>query len=168
MICCVTGHRPAGFPFPYGYGPRYEHYRGLLGRKIEGLIRAGCTGFITGMALGADLDFAEEVLLAARRYAGKVPITLEAAIPCPDQTCRWFSDKQLARYRDILAACDKRTLVSPAYTPACMQKRNRYMVDRADIVLAVYNGATSGGTYNTLRYAGNLGKPVVYLRVDGL
>lgn len=166
MICCVTGHRPGGFPFPYGYGPRYGLYRLALRKKIDTLVRAGYTDFITGMALGADLDFAEEVLFAARRFARKAPLTLEAAIPCPDQTRRWYNEKQILRYQNILAACHTQTLLSPVYTPFCMQNRNQYMVDKADLVLAIYNGATSGGTFHTITYAQKTGKPIEYLRID--
>ena len=43
-----------------------------------------------------------------------------------------------------------------------MFARNRYMVDRADRVLA-YLTAPQGGTYYTVRYAEKKGVPVQYL-----
>ena len=45
------------------------------------------------------------------------------------------------------------------YTPDCLRKRNRYMVDHADIVLAVWNGSPSG-TGQTVWFAQNSRKPV--------
>ena len=45
--------------------------------------------------------------------------------------------------------------------------RNRYMVDHADIVLAVWNGGPSG-TGQTVWYARETGKPVWILRPDTL
>ena len=39
------------------------------------------------------------------------------------------------------------------YDRGCMQRRNRYMVDRSALVLSVYNGIPKGGTAQTLAYA---------------
>ena len=63
--------------------------------------------------------------------------------------------------------CDKETMLQTHYTPDCLRKRNRYMVDRADIVLAVWNGSPSG-TGQTVWYARETGKPVWILRPDTL
>lgn len=167
MVCCVTGHRPAGFPFPYGQGDIYLQYRIALRQKLEGLIAQGCTHFMTGMAMGADMDFAEEVLLAAMRHRPGSVLSLEAVIPCPEQTKNWHDKKQLERYQNILEACSCRTVVCPAYYPGCMQRRNRYLVDKADCVLAIWNGTESGGTWNTVCYARRLGKPILLLPLDG-
>ena len=38
------------------------------------------------------------------------------------------------------------------YHPAKMQKRNEFMVDNCDILIALWNG-TSGGTKNCINYA---------------
>ena len=43
-----------------------------------------------------------------------------------------------------------------------MQKRNMYMVDRADLVLAIWNGEEKGGTWNTIRYARKKEKALQY------
>ncbi len=53
------------------------------------------------------------------------------------------------------------------YTPDCLRKRNRYMVDHAEIVLAVWNGSPSG-TSQTVWYARETGKPVWIIRPDTL
>lgn len=34
-----------------------------------------------------------------------------------------------------------------------MLKRNRYMVDKSDIVIAVFYGIEKGGTWHTINYA---------------
>ena len=59
---------------------------------------------------------------------------------------------QRKRYRAILARCDVETMVQQEYTPGCMQRRNRYMVDHAALLIAVSDGAP-GGTRNTILYA---------------
>ena len=52
------------------------------------------------------------------------------------------------------------TVLSEAYSPGCMQRRNRYMVDHASLVLACYNGSP-GGTMSTLLYARRQGLKIV-------
>ncbi|MCH5211803.1 MAG: DUF1273 family protein [Oscillospiraceae bacterium] len=85
-------------------------------------------------------------------------ITLEAVLPCRSQTSGW-NVKNKGRYDRLLSACDKVTLVQEYYTPDCMIKRNKYMVNNSDYVAAVWNGKPSG-TGNTIKYAVQQGKPV--------
>lgn len=65
-----------------------------------------------------------------------------------------------SRYRDILARCDYETMVQQSYTPGCMQRRNRYMVDHASLLLAVHDGQP-GGTQRTMEYAMRRGLQIV-------
>ena len=53
----------------------------------------------------------------------------------------------------LLDQCDLETVVQHTYTPGCMNRRNRYMVDRSSLLIAVYGGIPQGGTLNTLSYA---------------
>ena len=57
-------------------------------------------------------------------------------------------------------ACDYETLVQEQYTPDCMQRRNRYMVDHATLLIAVHDGQ-SGGTRRTIEYAMRRGLDIV-------
>ena len=47
-----------------------------------------------------------------------------------------------------------------------MQLRNQYMVDNSDLVLAIWNGKESGGTWNTIKYARKQGKKIQYLMLN--
>ena len=47
-----------------------------------------------------------------------------------------------------------------------MLERNRYMVDRSDYVLAVWNGKQHGGTWYTMGYAIKQQKQLEILRLD--
>ena len=79
MVCCVTGHRPKGFPFEREeYEDLYIKYKEKLLFEIEKMINEGYSHFISGMADGADLDFANVVLELRIYYPN---ITLEAAMP---------------------------------------------------------------------------------------
>lgn len=44
-----------------------------------------------------------------------------------------------------------------------MQKRNEYMVNLADKVIAVWGGS-SGGTANCVRYAKSVGKEIIIIK----
>ena len=75
------------------------------------------------------------------------------------------SEAQKSRYRDILARCDYETMVQQSYTPGCMQRRNRYMVDHASLLIAVNDGAR-GGTRSTIEYAFKRGVNVLDIPLD--
>lgn len=156
--CCITGHRPTKLPWGYTQeGEAYDTYFKQLTFTVIELIDKGYTHFISGMALGVDIDFAEIILWL--RDEKELPIAIECAIPCPNQTFRWKND-QVERYNSILARSDKQTLVSNTYTYSCMQKRNEYMIDNSSTVIAVWNGIEKGGTWNAVRYANFLKKKV--------
>jgi uncharacterized phage-like protein YoqJ len=127
---------------------------------VDSAYEEGYRHFLCGMAMGCDLYFCECVLALRARRAG---VTVEAAIPCPTQSDDW-PDAQRARYRALVAACDYETLVSAAYSPACMQRRNRYLVDHASLLIAAYDG-TAGGTRYTVEYALRRGVSIVDLPV---
>ncbi len=157
QTCCCTGHRPKGFPYKYGIDKqKHQAYLNALEQKIEfAVTEYGITNFISGMALGTDMDFAEIVLKLRNKY----PITLECAIPCQNQTLKW-SEADKLRYNSLLARADSVNLISERYTPECMLKRNRYMVDKSELVIAVFNGKEKGGTWYTINYAKSKNKTI--------
>ena len=160
--CCVTGNRPQKFPWKYGKGFKHKKYLASLARQIEELIESGYTHFLSGGALGVDQDFAEAVLYAKQVHAG---IELEIAVPCRNQAARWSEAEQL-RYRSILDRADRVEILSENYTRFCMLKRNEYMVDKSDLVLAYWNGEESGGTWYTMRYANRKKQELLITRLD--
>lgn len=152
QTCCCTGHRPNGFPYRYGIDKsKHKTFLKQLKKKIILVYQEyGATDYISGMAIGVDLDFAEIVLCL--RDEEHYPFTLECAIPCQNQTLKW-STADIKRYNSLLARADSVNLISEHYTPECMLKRNRYMVDKSDIVIAAFNGIEQGGTWYTIKYA---------------
>lgn len=167
MICCVTGHRSKGFPFKRDLdNVAYMEYEYLLHCEIEKLIYMGYTDFISGMAEGADMDFADDVLFWRSNLDDDIyHITLEAALPYPPKPAK--TDSERLKMRDwVLQQCDYKHIVSPYYHKGCMQKRNCYMVDKSDLVLAVWNGKEEGGTWNTIKYARSKGKSIRYIMLN--
>ena len=156
-ICCVTGNRPQKFPWEYGEGEAHKKYLVEMTRQIENLIESGYTYFISGGAIGVDTDFAEAVLQAKKQHKD---ILLEIAVPCRNQDLKWSNDDK-KRYEKILKSADIVNILSESYTSFCMQKRNEYMVNKSDLVIAFWNGEESGGTWNTINYAKRNGKQIL-------
>ncbi|MBQ4612950.1 MAG: DUF1273 family protein [Clostridia bacterium] len=164
--CCFTGYRPHRFPFAQE-GLRPEHVQAALGRQIRRLYDEGYRTFITGMCVGVDLWAASEVLAL---QAEKGDVRLIAAVPFEGQESRWTL-AQRRQYRRVLAACaEVHTLFTPEQAnenaAACYRKRNEWMVDRADTVIAVYtpiDAERRSGTAATVRYARRKLKRIVYI-----
>ena len=157
LKCAFTGHRPQNLPFRFDEtDERCLRLKAELRKLIVQMIeQKNVTYFISGMALGIDTYAAEMVLDLKTDFPF---ITLECALPCETQAAKW-SERYRNRYFKIVEQCDKETLLQTHYTPDCMQKRNRYMVEHADFVLAVWDGSP-GGTGMTVNYAHTLNKVV--------
>ena len=119
----------------------------------------GVRHFITGMAQGVDLWAAEIVLELKESYP---ELILKAAVPFPEQTEKWRMP-QKQRYKHILELCDQVDVISPKHSSTCMFKRNCYMVNHSDFVIAVWNGSFSCGTGKTIKYASKHGKSMVII-----
>ena len=147
--CCFTGHRPEKLPWGYDeQDPRCVALKERIKDAVEAAWNEGYRHFLCGMARGCDLYFCECVQNLRRVLHD---ITIEAAIPYPEQAARWPAD-QRKRYQDCLDACDLQTMVSKRYTPYCMTRRNHYMVDHASLLIAAFDGVP-GGSSQTIEYA---------------
>jgi len=160
MVCAFTGHRPQNLPWGEDEtDERCAALKRLLADTAESLAAEGCTRFLCGMARGCDFYFAEAVLgLRDRKYPG---IRLVAVTPCPTQAACW-PEKDRARHEALLLAADEVRTNERGYSPGCMLRRNRAMVDEADVLVTVYDGGR-GGTAATVRYAEAAGLRIVSL-----
>lgn len=162
MTCCVTGHRPQKFPFPYDdHDARYRTYLAVLETEIRQLIKEGYDTFLSGMAYGVDLDFAR-IVCDIRDTSSGAPLFLEAALPYP------LAKGNRSIREELSTRANTIHVVSPCYHGGCMQRRNRFMVNRSDLVLAVWNGEPFGGTWNTIQYAKSIHKPIRYVMLNEL
>lgn len=160
--CSFTGHRPPKLPWRYDECDlRCLEFKKKLAAVVEAVYESGITHFITGMAMGCDLYCAEAVISLRRFHPD---ITLEAAVPYDGQEAKW-SQALRERYNRILKECDAVTLLQDSYTPDCMMRRNKYMVDHSSVLIACYDGH-AGGTWNTIKYAMEKDIEVIQLPIE--
>lgn len=146
---CFTGHRPEKiFDSDENVNIKLALLKRRLRREIESAINDGYTDFISGMARGTDIFFAELVLYHKQNHPG---IRLICALPFPEQGAG-FSEKWRVRYEKILARCDEKVVLCESFSKQAYIIRNRYMVDRSGRIIAVFGGAP-GGTAGTVSYA---------------
>lgn len=147
MIIAATGHRPKRLG---GHGPGVQN---CLVRLARGYLQASADvrAVISGMALGWDTAWALAAL--------DLGLPLIAAVPFDGQPNRWPESSQHL-HADILARASQVVVVAPGpYAAWKFERRNEWMVDRADRIAALWSGA-SGGTARCVAYAQRLGKPV--------
>ena len=159
-ICAFTGPRLYKLPWSYKEkGYKFRKLKKSLTNEILYKIKEGYNYFISGMAIGIDILCAKIILNIKKRPPN---IKLECAIPCRNQTNNWDT-YNTTRYNDIVSKSDIVTYVSDcSYYNGCMFKRNKYMVNKADLIIAVYNN-TGGGTKQTIDYAKSINKEVVII-----
>jgi len=149
MIVAFTGHRPnklGGYTYPNATSLR------ICKSIREELEKLKPTWAISGMAQGVD-QWAAEICISLQ-------ISFTAAIPFLGQEKLWPSKAQ-AHYNWLLShAKGVSVICTGEYSPKKMQKRNEWMVDNTDVLLAVWDG-TSGGTANCVRYAEKKKKQIV-------
>lgn len=131
--CAFTGHRDLDADFS----------EKALREETEKLILRGVTDFYNGMAMGFDLIAAETVLKLKKKYP---KIRLIACIPCYNQE-RGFTDKDKKRYVKILKKADEKVQLADEYYRGCMQVRDKYMAERADVMIAYCKKETGGAAY---------------------
>lgn len=140
--CAFTGHRPKKFPWGYNEADiRCVTLKKAITEEIVKRVDAGYTDFLSGMAEGTDTWAALAVLALKKENPA---LKLHCVLPCEGQA-------------------DEIVYVNREYSKNYMLKRNRYLVDHAACLLAVYNGEQRGGTAMTVRYARKLGREIIAL-----
>lgn len=149
MIVAGTGHRPSKLG-----GHDVATSKRLVDLAGNFLRMEKPDKVISGMALGWDQALAWA--------AFDLDIPFIAAVPFDGQESRWSSvDQQW--FVDLLKLAEEVVHTSePGYAVWKMQHRNKWMVDNADHVVALWDGS-AGGTANCIKYAERVGKPITNL-----
>lgn len=151
-VVAATGHRPPRLGLAY----TPEHNRLLTMFAVAGLKRLTAEGdklvAISGVAQGWDQAFAHASLL--------LNIPLVCAVPFDGQEAKWPDDAK-RRYQAILSKATRVVTVCPGrYSAKKFIERDHWMADRADLMLALWDGEKAGGTWETIRYAESVGVEV--------
>lgn len=138
MIIAGTGHRPDKLG---GYSVEVEDALRAFAR--DHLERIAPSKVISGMALGWDQALAQAAL--------DLDLPLIAAVPFEGFGSKWPKGGQ---YRCTALLCRAAEIEIVSQTPGAraFQRRNEWMVDRAGMMLALWDGSW-GGTFNCVEYA---------------
>lgn len=151
MTIAGTGHRPNKLG---GYSQEAFDDLKIIARmylESEKII----SKVISGMAIGWDQALAQAAIDAN--------IPLVAAIPFQGQESVW-NDSSKEYYQYLLENSSEIVYVSSGeFSNEKMQIRNRWMVNNCDLLVAMWNGDTSGGTYNCIQYAKSQKRRIINL-----
>ncbi|MDE5765023.1 MAG: SLOG family protein [Ruminococcus sp.] len=142
---CFTGHRNL---------PRnLSKIELLLYSTLEKAVtEKGIVKFYAGGAVGWD-TLAELTVLKLKKIYPHVQLNL--VLPCSgeEQTKKWSAEQKKIFY-DILERADSIEYTSPYYFKGCMKKRNKKLVEYADICYCFYNPSLfRSGTAQTVHMA---------------
>lgn len=147
MILGFTGHRPDRLG---GYDQ--DTWSSLVKFATEIMERKDPSSAVIGMALGWDLAVASACAIL------KVPFV--AAVPFHGQEKTWPPESQRL-YRLLLSQSKETVLVnSGQYARWKLLRRNEWMVNRSDEMVALWDGEQKGGTFQCVMYARKKGKKV--------
>jgi len=155
MILAATGHRPnklGNYRDPTLDVRLFKLAYTYLATRMQQLDKTTIGGtrssipdltVISGMALGWDQAWAEAAI--------ELYIPVIAAVPFAGQESVW-PPAQRDRYARLLKLCQRVEVITPGvYAPWKMQTRNKWMSDRCDELVALWDGS-EGGTANCIRY----------------
>ncbi len=149
QTCCFTGHRIIPLA-------ERESVMRALENAVTESIENGYRYFGSGGALGFDTMAALTVLKLKKQYPH---IKLILVLPCENQTRNWKA-ADIEKYEYIKSQADKVVKTSTEYTPGCMHKRNRHLVDNSSLCIC-YLKKPSGGTAYTVGYAKENGLKII-------
>ncbi|MBR6762032.1 MAG: DUF1273 family protein [Oscillospiraceae bacterium] len=133
---CFSGHRPAKLP----QGKLLQMIQSLLFEEIRQAVQQGATVFYTGLAQGIDLWAADYVLRLRKDHPQIRLIGVKPFAGCGDP----LRGDDRYHFACVVHAADAIIALQPAFTRDCYRKRNQYMVDHSDTIIAVVDSMRSG------------------------
>lgn len=165
--CTITGHRPTRFQFGYQENSAgCKLLKKRLKEQFEGLYQQGVRRYYVGGALGVD-QWAGEILLHLKELPAYSDIELVIAMPFTGYDNGW-NEQSRFRLNTLLHHSTEVVTVSTIPGREAYKLRNYYMVDHADILVAVYDSdqAIRSGTRMTVNYARKRGLPIILIHPD--
>lgn len=166
--CAVTGHRPTRFRFKYNedYSLCKKLKRTMLEQFKKLYDEQGVRRYYVGGALGVDM-WAGELILRLKEQPGYEDIELVVVLPFEGHDAKW--DERSKRRMDFLRQmCSECVVIGTEDCRESYIKRNCYMVDHADYLVAVYDDDRNlrSGTMQTVRYAERRRLTITFVNPD--
>lgn len=156
MILAVTGHRPPRLFEKINEHEKYNNinFNTLVSFTLSEIKKLNnVEKIITGMSLGFDQAVAQSAI--------DLNIPFVAAIPFIGMESRWTKSSQDYFFKLLKHAVELSIISRGSYSNSKFLKRDRWMVDHADTVLALYDERFSGGTAYTVNYAKQNNKTII-------
>lgn len=130
------------------------------------LYEQGVRRFYVGGALGVDM-WAEEILIRMKEQPEYRDLNIQLVLPCEGHDQKW-DERSKKRMAFIREHCTVTMIVSDGLSPEDYRQRNEYMVNHADVLLAVYDNDRSirSGTGMTVNYARKKGLSIILIHPD--
>lgn len=152
MKLAITGHRASKLG---KIGEEDDWFSDMIYDLRLAFADLGVHFIYEGQADGVDLTAAFAAFQSDIPFEAVVPYAgHQSMMPSDLWKDVWGNAVEAAHNVEILSDSQK----YPGHW--CMHNRNRYMVDHADEVLAVWNGEESGGTWATVKYARSKNKKI--------
>ena len=167
--CEITGHRPQRFRFKYDENNNgCKRIKKRIRDQLILLYEQDFRQFWVGGALGVDM-WAGEILLRLKEQLEYREIQLMIALPFEGHDEGWIEHNR-RRMAFLIRHSTQVVIVGQKDAPPAVnyRRRNEYMVDRADCLLAVYDNDRSirSGTGMTVRLTEKKGLPITLIHPD--
>ena len=168
-ICAVTGHQGSRFRFKYK-----DSNNGCkrLKRRMQGqftvLYEEGVRQFWIGGGLGVDI-WAGEILLRMKEQPEYSELELKIALPFTGYDAKWDDRSKLRMAFLVRHSCETIVVGTDNCPPsACYRKRDRYLIEQADCLIAVYDNdrTISNGVGSTVRQAEQKNMTIIFIHPD--
>lgn len=151
----VTGHRPQHMDASQRRFAKIELDRLALKLRAEGMAVG-----ISGMALGADTDWAFSVLHCGAQ--------LWSFVPFPQQAARW-PESQVSTWHYLRGRASWEMVIADRFSVGALHQRNDAMLNFADAVIAVWSPSkTTGGTASCVQKAVARRMPLIVVDLDAM
>lgn len=174
---CFTGHRPNRLGGYDWNNPKNKLIMTNLKKSVEHILinnnNYDIKKIYFGGALGVD-QMAFDIVYSIKREHN-LNVQLILAIPFEEQPKKWFKKEDIERYNKQKSLADSVVYVDTLdeykhnfsivgeYHAVKMTKRNKYMVDNSDVIIAVWDCTPEGGTFNCVSYAKSKNKECIII-----
>lgn len=164
LCCAIIGHSPLRFHF--GWDEEDEdciRLKLILLQQIQKLRRSGVTQFMTVCDSGVGL-WCGEIVNALRECDDELELY---CIPPYEEVSTKWAPYLRKRYFEMLEKCTHIYAVSAHKTPTSKRDAYRYIINKSDILLAVYDSASGDDNADkAVEYAEKKKLPTLLIHPD--